>query len=307
MSAAAKGKGLGRGLGALMGEQTVSALDSHAIHELDINEVSPNQSQPRKDFNQERLQELADSIKENGVIQPIIVTQQHGTYLIVAGERRWRAARLAGLKKIPAIVRELSNAQILQQALIENLQRQDLNPIETAEALKKLAEDYNMTQEKLSTTVGMSRPALANTLRLLNLSPKIRQMVVEELLTQGHARALLALPDSAQQEKYANLIVERQLSVRETEKLIRRLLDPEQQQQAIPVEAALPDAYKLSVTSVETKLSQALGTKVSLKASPHRKKGKIIIEYYSNEDLDRLTELISQKQFRPTKPDDVDI
>ncbi|NJP41345.1 ParB/RepB/Spo0J family partition protein, partial [Oscillospiraceae bacterium HV4-5-C5C] len=205
MSAATKGKGLGRGLGALMGEQTISALDSHAIHELDINDVSPNQSQPRKDFNPERLQELADSIKENGVIQPIIVTQQHGTYLIVAGERRWRAARLAGLKKIPAIVRELSNAQILQQALIENLQRQDLNPIETAEALKKLADDYHMTQEKLSTTVGMSRPALANTLRLLNLPPKIRQMLVEELLTQGHARALLALPDWEQQEKYADL------------------------------------------------------------------------------------------------------
>ncbi|HAL74336.1 MAG TPA: chromosome partitioning protein ParB, partial [Clostridiales bacterium] len=199
---AAVGKGLGKGLGALL--QNVDLVSDEikgSIVELKINDISPNADQPRKSFDQEKLEDLASSIRENGVIQPIIVCRAQQGYKIVAGERRWRASRMAGLTVVPAIIRELTELQVLEHALIENIQRQDLNPLEEAYALEKLIKEHSMTQEKLSTVVGRSRPAITNTLRLLNLPDEVKKLVINEELTAGHARALLALPESSSQIK----------------------------------------------------------------------------------------------------------
>lgn len=286
--AVSKQKGLGKGLGALLGSETIPDNEGRTILDLSIQDISPNEHQPRKYFDKESLKELANSIKENGVIQPIIVTKTGQTYQIVAGERRWRAARLAGLTVVPAIVKELSNLEILQQALIENVQRQDLNPIETAEALDRLMTEHDMTQEKLSLTVGMSRSALANMLRLLNLSPKVKKFVVSGQLSQGHARAILALGDKKAQDGAADLVVDKDLSVRETEKLVKRLLTEDK---VVEKKADTDDeAYQLSIKSLEEKLTRGLGTKVSLKDK--QKKGEIVIEYYSLDDLDRILDLL---------------
>lgn len=290
---AAKNKGLGRGLGALLGNEAIPDNESRTILDLSIHDVAPNDNQPRKYFDKDRLQGLSNSIQDNGIIQPIIVTKEQSGYQIVAGERRWRAAKLAGLKTIPAIVKELSNVEILQQALIENVQRQDLNPIETAEALSRLMSEHNMTQEKLSTTVGMSRSNVANTLRLLNLSSKVKKMIIADQLSQGHARSLLALPDKATQEAMADKIVELDLSVRDTEKLVKKLLEPKVELSS-PEQVPVDEAYQLSIKTVEDELTRVLGTKVSLKDK--KKKGQIVIEYYSLDDLERIMELMRQKE-----------
>lgn len=284
---AAVTKGLGKGLGALLqNTEPVSEIIKGAIVDLKINDISPNAEQPRKSFDQEKLNELAGSIRENGIIQPIIVCRGPTGYKIVAGERRWRAARMAGLSVIPAIIRELTDLQVLQHALIENIQRQDLNPLEEAFALEKLIKEHAMTQEKLASVVGRSRPAIANTLRLLNLPPDLQSLVMNEELSAGHARALLALSDSAVQKKAAATILSRELSVRDTEKLVKRLSQP-----AKP--AKKPDTgYVLSVKEVEHRLASKLGTKVHLRDK--QGKGTIQIEYYSNEDLDRLLEMIDR-------------
>ncbi|MDI9499104.1 MAG: ParB/RepB/Spo0J family partition protein [Bacillota bacterium] len=288
---AGKAKGLGRGLGALLGSEVVPAADTRAVIEISIHDISPNRDQPRKNFDEKKLEELASSIRENGVIQPLIVTHQDGGYRIVAGERRWRAARLAGLDTVPVIVRELSDAEILQQALIENIQRQDLNPIETAEALERLQAQYQMTQEKLSTSVGMSRPALANTLRLLQLGEKLQNHVRDGVLSQGHARALLALPDEEARERCADYIIEKELSVRNTEKLVRRLLKEPQTRPAAADDSAVQQR-RLEIARVEERLARALGTRVNL--SDRGGRGRIVVEYYSLEDLDRILEIVEQ-------------
>lgn len=282
---AAVNKGLGRGLGALLqNSEPVSDDVRGAIVNLKINDISPNAEQPRKLFDQDKLAELAASIKENGIIQPIIVCRGDQGYRIVAGERRWRAARLAGLSLVPAIIRELTDVQVLQQALIENIQRQDLNPLEEAAALSRLIKDHGMTQEKLSTVVGRSRPAIANTLRLMNLPEEIQQMVRDEKLSAGHARALLALNHVSQQSKAAQMIINKDLSVRETEKLVKHMNQPQKKQKVVD------PAYVLSVKEVERRLTGHLGTRVRLK--DRQGKGSIQIEYYSNDDLDRLIELL---------------
>ncbi|NLO37705.1 MAG: ParB/RepB/Spo0J family partition protein [Clostridiaceae bacterium] len=280
-------KGLGKGLGALLqNTEPISDDVKGAIVNLRLNDISPNADQPRKTFDQDKLSELAASIKENGIIQPIIVCRGSQGYRIVAGERRWRAARLAGLTVVPAIIRELTDIQILQQALIENIQRQDLNPLEEASALDRLLKDHQMTQEKLSAVVGRSRPAIANTLRLLQLPEDIQVLVRDELLTAGHARALLAVTGTQQQKKAAQLIIDKDLSVRETEKLVKRLnLPPKEEKKQDP-------AYVLSVKDVERRLAGRLGTRVKLK--DRQGKGSIQIEYYSNDDLERLLELIDR-------------
>lgn len=278
-------KGLGKGLGALLNtSELINEEIKGSIVELKINDIAPNADQPRKQFDQEKLQELAASIRENGVIQPIIVCRAEKGYKIVAGERRWRASRLAGLNVVPAIVRELTNLQVLQHALIENIQRQDLNPLEEALALEKLISDHAMTQESLATVVGRSRPAIANTLRLLNLPESIRHHVMNEELTAGHARALLGLPNEEAQVKAANLIMTKELNVRETEKLVKRLQAPQK------TPKPLDEAYKLSVKEVERTLTSDLGTKVRLK--DRNGKGSIVIDYYSNEDLERILSLL---------------
>ncbi len=279
--ASSTNRGLGKGLGALLSQADQLSEDvQSAVVELKITDISPNSDQPRKFFDQQKLEELAASIRENGIIQPIIVCKGQSGYKIVAGERRWRASRLAGLKVIPAIIRELTELQVLQHALIENIQRQDLNPLEEAHALERLIREHNLTQEKLSTVVGRSRPAIANTLRLLNLSEPVRQMLISEAITAGHARALLAIPDPNDQKKLAEHVAEKSLSVRETEKLVKRWQKPRPQ----PVKQ--DDAYLLSIRQVEDRLKSSLGTKVKLRDRQGR--GSIIIDYYSNDDLSRL-------------------
>ncbi len=279
-------KGLGKGLGALIQDMDlVSDTVRDSIIELKLNDISPNAEQPRKAFDQEKLQDLANSIKENGVIQPIIVCKAQKGYKIVAGERRWRAARLAGMAVVPAIIRELTELQVLEQALIENIQRQDLNPLEEAYALDKLIKEHEMTQERLSTVVGRSRPAIANTLRLINLPDQVKTYVVNEELSAGHARTLLSLPTEDEQIKTARQIIKKGLSVRETEKLVKKLLMPKKEP-----EPPVDPVYELSVKDVEQRLASSLGTRVKLKDK--QGKGFIQISYYSNEDLDRLLELI---------------
>ncbi len=292
----AQGRGLGKGLEALISSEGIPEGIKNSIVELKINDITPNSEQPRKRFDRERLDELTESIRITGVIQPIIVRREGRGYRIVAGERRWRAARQAGLAVIPAIVREMTDAQVLEVALIENIQRQDLNPIEEALAFDRLIREHGLTQERLSSTIGLSRPAIANTLRLLNLSEEIRQYVVDEKLSAGHARALLALPAAAVQRQAADVIVDKGLSVRETEKLVRHLLQPRKK----PIR---PDeAYRTSVKAVEERLGSALGTRVHLK--DRNRKGTIVIEYYSYEDLSRLLDLIAGKdpESRPADP-----
>lgn len=284
--AAASGRGLGKGLGALLSQtDPISEEVRSAIVELKITDINPNVEQPRKYFDQNKLEELASSIRENGVIQPIIVCKGERGYRIVAGERRWRAARLAGLTVIPAIIRELTEVQVLQHALIENIQRQDLNPLEEAYALEKLIQEHQLTQEKLSSVVGRSRPAIANTLRLLNLSEPVRQMLMSEAITAGHARALLPIIQADEQKKAAEIVQTKELSVRDTEKLVKRWMNP-RSKSSKPVS----EAYILSVKDVENRLTTTLGTKVKLK--DRQGKGSIVINYYSNDDLDRILERI---------------
>lgn len=279
-------KGLGRGLGALLSSEGIPESDKDSVVNLKINDISPNVDQPRKAFNQEKLGELADSIKTNGIIMPIIVRKEGTGFKIVAGERRWRAARLAGLAVMPAIVRDLTDLQVMEQALIENIQRQDLNPIEESNALERLIKEHHLTQDKLATVVGKSRPAIANSLRLLNLPQQIQDFVIQEDISAGHARALLGLPDEQMQIHAANSIIEKQYSVRETEKLVKQLLTPKKEKQKGDPQ------YITSVKDFEQKLGKHLGTKVKLK--DRNKKGVIVIEYYSYEDLDRVFELITK-------------
>jgi ParB family chromosome partitioning protein len=279
------GKGLGKGLGALLQNvDMVSEGIKASIVELKINDISPNADQPRKSFDQEKLEDLAASIRENGVIQPIIVCRGLQGYKIVAGERRWRASRMAGLTVVPAIIRELTDLQVLEQALIENIQRQDLNPLEEAYALEKLIKEHAMTQDKLATIVGRSRPTITNTLRLLNLPEEVKKFVMNEELTAGHARALLSLPEAAAQIKAAEQVIHREMSVRDTEKLVKKLLLPPKPQKKVD------PAYALSVKDVEQQLTRNLGTRVRLKDK--QGKGVIQISYYSNEDLERLLDLL---------------
>jgi len=216
-------RALGKGLGALISEAKTSSDEKEGVLELGINEIEPNSNQPRKSFDEKALIQLSESIKEHGIIQPIIVKKEGDIYRIVAGERRWRAARLLGLKKIPAIVRDFSNKQVMEIALIENIQREDLNPIEEAEAYERLIVEHNMTQEQISNSIGKSRPAIANSLRLLTLSDNIKKFLISGQITSGHARALLSLEDKKKQESICNEIIEKNLSVRETEKLVKSI------------------------------------------------------------------------------------
>lgn len=289
--AATKNKGLGKGLGALLGSETIPNNEGRTVLDLNIQDVSPNENQPRKHFDREKLKELAASIQENGVIQPIIVSKVGAGYQIVAGERRWRAARLANAKTIPAIVKELTDLEILQQALIENVQRQDLNAIETGEALQRLMDEHGMTQEKLSAVVGMSRSALANTLRLQQLTAKVKKYVISEELSPGHARALLALPEKKTQDELAAWIVEKELSVRETERLVKKTLEAPV---AVEIDSSAEedDAYTLSIQTVEETLTRNLGTKVRLRDNREKKKGQIVIDYYSLDDLERIMDIL---------------
>ncbi|MHB8064012.1 MAG: ParB/RepB/Spo0J family partition protein [Ruminiclostridium sp.] len=271
-------KGLGKGLGALISNEALD--DETGVVELRINEIEPNASQPRKFFDDEKLVQLADSIKQHGIIQPIIVKKDNNVYTIIAGERRWRAAKLAGLSRVPVLIKDFTKKQVMEIALIENLQREDLNPIEEADAFLHLMNEFNLTQEQIAVTIGRSRSAIANTLRLLGLSGEVKKFIISGDLTSGHARTLVIIQNEDSQRAAAEYIVQNKLSVRETENYIKNLLKNKEKKRA---KIENPD-----FTDIEDKLKNILGTKVKLLANNNR--GKITIEYYSNDELDRILE-----------------
>lgn len=279
-----KNTGLGKGLGALLSTNIVEEekiQDGEVIQNLKIIEVEPNKDQPRRIFDEESIEELASSIKEYGVIQPIIVTKQNDYYQIVAGERRWRASKKAGLAEIPAIVREYDKQKNSEIALIENIQRQDLNPIEKAMAIRELLDTYDLTQQKLADKLGISRSGLANTVRILNLSPKVIDLVKEGKLTEGHCKALLAVEDPEKQYQSAIHMIESGDSVREAEKQVK-----------IKKKKVSNDRYQPIYREIETSFRNFFGTKVKLDAK--QRSGKIIIQYSSNDELDRILNLINK-------------
>ena len=283
-------KGLGKGLDSMIPEKKtkaeIKADADNSLVEVKISEIDPNIGQPRKKFDEDELLELAESIKIHGVIQPIIVTKRGKRYEIIAGERRWRASKLAGLTKIPAVIREYTDKEIMEVSLIENIQRQDLNPIEEAVAFKNLIDEYKMKQDDLAERVSKSRSAITNALRLLKLDDKVKAMLAEGLISTGHARALLAVEDKSKQQILATRIFDEKLSVRETEKLVKQILEnKESKKEKKPSE-------KLIYKKLEDSLKSIIGSKVSIKSKDNGK-GKIEIDYYSIEELDRITELLS--------------
>lgn len=280
----AKKTGLGKGLDALFMNAKIEEEDEikegEKILSLPINEVEPNRDQPRKRFDEEALEELAESIKRYGLIQPIIVTKKEGYYEIIAGERRWRACKKAGLKEIQVIVREDDERKNKEISLIENIQREDLNAVEKAMGMKVLMEEYSLTQEQISKILGKSRSSIANTVRILNLDKRVLELAKEGKLTEGHCRALLAIQDGDKQLEMALRIIERGDNVREAEQKTQVKKNMKKKDQK----------YDAIFRDIEDSFQSFFGTKVSLKAGQRR--GKIIIEYKSNEDLERLLELI---------------
>ena len=288
-----KKSGLGKGLGAMLSSDGIPENAKDSVVDLKINDISPNEGQPRKNFDDTSLQELAASISESGVIQPIIVQKKNGGYRIVAGERRWRAARIAGLTVIPAIVRELSDRETMVQALLENLQREDLNPIEEAYAMHNLLKTHKLTQEQLAKKLGKPRATIANTMRLVNLDDSLQEFIRHGDLSEGHAKVILGLKDKEDQRKAADVILAKEMNVRQAEAYVKKLLDAKENPAASePV--VLPDErVVLSVKEYETKLKKQLGSKVKLKLSDSSVgKGKIVIEYKNYDDLDRLISLL---------------
>ena len=279
-------KGLGRGLDALISSTNSLEEASNIVSEVKINEVEPNIEQPRKAFDQEKLETLAESIKEHGVVQPIIVRKEGARFIIIAGERRWRASKLAGLKTIPVIVKDISTKEVMEIALIENLQREDLNPIEEAEAFQKLIDEYEMTQEEVAKVVGKSRAAIANSVRLLNLTNEIKEMLLEGQITSGHARTLITVTDKERQKEIAKQIIEKNLNVRDTEKLAAR----EEKKPNLKQKSILKN--DIEILDLEEKLRIAYGTKINLVRG--KNKGKIIFEYYSNDEFDRIIEMLTK-------------
>ena len=268
--------GLGRGLAALIPQRSSEGGPT----EVPLSRIRPNPLQPRRHIDEAELEALAASVAEHGVLLPILVTQTLDGYQLIAGERRFRAAQLAGLERIPVVIRQVADRDQLELALVENLQRQDLNPIEEAYAFRQLIDEFGMTQEGIAARVGRARSTVANTLRLLELDERIHAFIVEGRLTEGHARALGGLPPD-QQTRVAEIVLERDLSTRETEELVRRLREPRPEAPVVEVTPRDPDLER-----VEDDLRRSLGTKVTLARS--RKGGRIIIEYYSDEELGQL-------------------
>lgn len=289
----AKSRGLGKGLKALIPDESFMSIDNSdtenaekLVFFLQINKIRPNADQPRKKFNREKLEELAASIKEHGILQPLVVRPENNGYTIIAGERRWRAATMAGLKEVPVIVKDLPAKDVMELALIENVQREDLNAIEEAEAYGALMEHFNLTQGEIGIRIGKSRAAITNTMRLLNLPDKVRQEVLDDHISSGHARALLSLEDQKQMEALCEEIIDKKLSVRETEKKVKLLKNPPKEDKAKPEK----NPY---ITAVEDGLKQKFATKV--KISGKKDKGKIELEFYSTEDLNRILDLLGYK------------
>lgn len=280
-------RGLGRGLNALLSDEALtSATEGETVVKVvNINDVEPNYGQPRKKFDEEELQELSRSILEHGIIQPLIVKEKQGKYEIVAGERRYRAARMAGLNELPIIVKDFSEQQTLEVALVENIQREDLNPMELASAYNLLMEQFELNQDEVADKVGKSRPAVANILRLLKLTPYVQEKLRDNEISYGHARALLAIKDSKVQKQLTDLIIEKKLSVRDIEKYIQQLA-----QQKDKKKSEKP-SYNPFYREIQEDLQKLFGTKVSI--SKGAKKGKIEIEYYSDDELARIIQIIN--------------
>lgn len=295
MAARRLGKGLdslippGPAAGGTVGREKVSGSDAgeKAVETMvKISKVEPNREQPRKSFDEESLQELADSIRQFGLLQPILVQDRKEYYEIIAGERRWRAAKLAGLKEVPVIIRDYSEQEILEISLIENIQREDLNPIEEAQAYKKLITEFHLKQDEVAERVSKSRTAVTNSMRLLKLSQEVQKMVIDDMISTGHARTLLAVEDVKEQEEIAHKIYNDKLSVRDVEKLVRNLHKAEK-----PKKAAEDKTLDMIYQDISEKLKQAFSTKVSI-SSKGDGAGKIELEFYNHADLDRLMDLL---------------
>ena len=296
---AVKSKGLGRGLDTLIPEkksikssqksETSKSAEKQEPQNgelmMKINMVEPNRDQPRKNFEEDALLELADSIKQMGVLQPLLVRKRNDYYEIIAGERRWRAAKIAGLKEVPVIIKDYTEQEIVEIGLIENIQRENLNPIEEAMAYKKLLEEFHLKQDEVAERVSKSRTAVTNSMRLLKLNEKVQQMIIDDMITTGHARALLAIDDQEQQYILANKIFDEKLSVRETEKLIKDIKNPKKPKIKKPVENAF------LYDDLANKMKEGTGTKVNISTKGNGK-GKIEIEYYSDKELERMFDMI---------------
>jgi len=295
-------RGLGKGLDSLIpnavGEAKVKKEVNESVREekggqetiVKITMVEPNRKQPRKNFDEDALQELSDSIKQFGMIQPILVQDRKDHYEIIAGERRWRAAKMAGLKEIPVLIRDYTEREIMEISLIENIQREDLNPIEEAQAYKRLLEEFHLKQDEVAERVSKSRAAVTNSMRLLKLSEEVQQMLIDDMITTGHARALLAVENPEEQYTIAQKIFDEKLSVRDVEKLMKNMHKPEK-----PAKKAVDDkAMEAIYLDIEEKLKARLSTKVTV-TSKGGGAGKIEIEFYNHEDLDRLIDLIGNR------------
>ncbi|HHH83032.1 MAG TPA: ParB/RepB/Spo0J family partition protein [Chloroflexi bacterium] len=279
-----KKRGLGKGLDALIPAGTGAAMPGEGVAQVPVEAIRPNPRQPRESMDTQALEDLAQSIREHGVLQPLIVlpADAQGSYTLIAGERRLRAAAMAGLKEVPAIIREATEAQRLELALIENLQRSDLNPLEAAEGYRQLAEDFGLSHEEIATRVGKSRTAVTNTLRLLKLSAAVRKALMAAKISEGHARALLALPTAQAQSAALQGILSRELNVRQTEELVRSMLGERPRRKK-----KVPDRSAEEV-ALEEELRQALGTKVTLRRG--RRGGRLVLHFYSDEELNALVE-----------------
>lgn len=284
---AAKKGGLGRGLDALFADNSVEESSSASAVKLSLNEIEPNKDQPRKTFDEKALAELADSIAQHGVIQPLLVRPMpDGSYQLVAGERRWRAARRAGLSEVPVVIREMSDSEMMELALIENLQREDLNPIEEAEGLQQLIDTYGLTQETAAARVGRSRPAIANALRLLSLPAPILKLTREGKISAGHARALLSLGDEEKMVEIADLILKKEISVREVERLAKAAAkEKAQKEKPIPRRDTFYDEVELALTN-------SLGRRIKVNVNKKENRGTIEIEFFDQKDLSDISRLL---------------
>lgn len=296
---AVKKSGLGKGLDSLIKDNSsakkTAAANTSSENKAEemksgeqmmkINMVEPNRDQPRKKFEEDALLELADSIKQFGVLQPLLVRKRKDYYEIIAGERRWRAAKMAGVKEVPVIIKDYTEQEIVEIGLIENIQRENLNPIEEAMAFKKLLEEFNLKQDEVAERVSKSRTAVTNSMRLLKLDERVQEMIVDDMISTGHARALLAIDDKEQQYDLANKIFDEKLSVRETEKLVKEIKNPKKPKMKKKIE------NEFVYTDLENRMKEVMGTKVNI-SSKGNGKGKIEIEYYSDDELERMFEMI---------------
>jgi ParB family chromosome partitioning protein len=273
--------GLGKGLGALIPEE--EADEKNSVNLIPINMIKPNEKQPRKNFDVEKIEQLAESIREHGIVQPVVLKREEEVYIIIAGERRWRAAKAAGVKEIPAVIMDITDKEILEISLIENIQREDLNPIEEAVAYKRLIDEFSLTQEELSKRVGKSRTAVTNCLRLMNLDSRVQEYLIEGILSEGHGRALLAVSNKDSQYNLAKTIIDEGLNVRDIEKLIKGLNNVKEKE-------VKENKENIFYLDIKDKLQEYFGTKVQLISK--KNKGKIEIEYYSEDDLQRILDIL---------------